>query len=830
MSPTIHTRIGHTRFGNPRLGNPRLGNAGLDAPVAGGLSRRTFLQAIAAGALAGSTFGTLGEQLFGAVPDAWAAPAGPNDGLLVLVTLFGGNDGLNTFVPYGDATYYGLRGDVSIPASAVHVVDGVHGFHPSLPYLAALHRNGNVAAVQGVGMAEPDLSHFASSAIWMRGSFRPPDGTGWLGRWLDGLGGHDDLPAVAVSMSIPLDLTGRTSRAVAVPASGAVYGTERRAADLRLYDGLRAMAAGPSGRGAWHDTLAANMRLQLDSAVALAPSLAAPTPTGDLTRQLAMAANLLNADVGIRLVDVTLNGFDHHEHQLGAHARLLADLDTGLQTFFATLAPSLQGRTTVLVISEFGRTPRANGSAGTDHGTANTLFAIGANVRGGTYGTAPSLTSLDANGRLVATADFRSLYGSVIDGWLGGGGAEVLGGPFEDLHLFAGGPGPTAIAPPPIAVVAPSTASGFVPISPVRAFDTRDGTGGRTGALGPGEQWTLGVTGAVAPPTDTIAVAMNVTAVDATTGTFITVWPAGAARPLAANLNPVPGLAVPNLVVSGLGTSGAVTLYNHAGQVHLVGDVVGWFTTTSPLGLTAITPSRVLDTREGTGVAGPGQVSDGAIIDVVVAGRGGTPASCAAVVMNLTVTEPTAPSFVTAWPTGRDRPLAASANMVAGQTVSNLVIAQVGDGGAVSLFNRAGDTHLVADVIGYVDGGSTGRFVPVTPSRLLDTRDGTGVAAAGPLRADDLRLAVVGRGPVPWHGVTAVLVNLTAVTPSEDTFVTVHPSGTVRPWAANLTAGAGGVVPNMVLARVGDDGCITLHHHQGEVHLVADVMGYVIGG
>jgi uncharacterized protein (DUF1501 family) len=794
------------------------------------LSRRTFLQGIAMGALAGSTFGALGERVFGDVPDAWAAPAGANDGLLVLVTLFGGNDGLNTFVPYGDAAYYGLRGAVSIPAADVHVVDGVHGFHPSLPYLAALYRNGNVAAVQGLGMAEPDLSHFASSAIWMRGSFGAPDGTGWIGRWLDGLGHDHGLPAVAVSMAIPPNLTGRTSRAIAVPVSGAVYGTERRAADLRLYDALRAMASAPSGRGAWHDTLASNMRRQLESAAVLSSSLAVPTPAGDLTRQLAMAANLLNADVGIRVVDVTLNGFDHHEHQLGAHARLLADLDTGLRTFFASLSPSLLGRTTLLVISEFGRTPRANGSAGTDHGTANTSFVVGANVRGGTYGTAPSLTSLDANGRLVATMDFRSLYGSVLDGWMGGGAGEVLGRPVEDLHLFASAPSGTAVAPPPIEVVVPSTASGFVPMSPVRALDTRDGTGGRRGPLGPGEQWTLGFSGAAAAPAGAIAVAMNVTAVGATAASYVVAWPAGAARPLAANLNPVPGLAVPNLVVSGLGAGGAVSLYNFAGQVHLVADVVGWFTTDSSAGITAVTPSRLLDTRDGTGVTAPGPIPEGGAIDVVVAGRSSTPATAAAVVMNLTVTEPTAPSFVTAWPAGADRPLAASANMVAGQTVSNLVVAQLGAGGAVSLFNRAGETHLVADVIGYVDAGSSGRFVPVTPSRLLDTRDGTGVGVAGQVRADDVRLAVVGRGPVPWHGVTAVLVNLTAVAPTDDTFVTVYPSGEPRPWAANLTVDAGRVVPNMVLARVGTDGCILLGHHRGAVDLVVDVMGYVIGG
>lgn len=799
-----------------------------DAVLLPSLSRRAFLQAVALGALAGSSFEAVGRSVFGEVPEAWAAPAAPTDGLLVVVTLFGGNDGLNTIVPYTDANYYGLRGAVSIAPEQVLVVDDRHGFHPSLPYLAELYRSGMVAAVHGVGFPSPDLSHFATMATCMKGAYGDAGGTGWLGRWLDGAAGTD-LPAASISGSVPLHLVGRTGRAVAVPETGGVYGSERRAEDLRLYDGLRAMAAAPSGRGAWHDALASTMRRQLDTAVLVAPALAMPAPAGRAAQRFTMAARLLNADVGLRVVDVSLDGFDHHEHQLGAHAARLTDLDTGLRSFFATLDPRLVGRVGVLVVSEFGRAPAANASGGTDHGTANTLFVIGANVRGGIYGMAPAMDDLDANGRLVAHVDMRNLYGSVVDGWLGGGGADVVGGPVDDLHLFRDPPGPpSAGSHLPIQVVLPEIASRYVPVQPVRALDTRDGTGGRSRPLAAGETWTLRFGGAAPVPPGAVAVAMNLTAVDASMASFVTAWPAGAPRPFTANLNPAPGRAVPNLVVCRLGTGGAVSLYNHTGTVGLVADVVGWFTPSSTSGIVPLTPSRLLDTRDGTGTGAAGAVGERQAISVPVLGRNGVPDRCAAVVVNVTVTEPTEPSFITSWPSGRPRPLAASLNMVTGQTVPNLVIAEVGAGGAVSLYNHGGSTHLVADVLGAIVEGAAGRFVAVTPSRLLDTRDGTG-APAGPVGRAGLRVHVAGRGPVPWHGATAVLLNMTAVAPTQDTFVTVYPAGEAVPWAANLNVRAGDVVSNMVLARLGVDGAIDVHHHDGDVHLVADVMGYVIG-
>jgi hypothetical protein len=269
----------------------------------------------------------------------------------------------------------------------------------------------------------------------------------------------------------------------------------------------------------------------------------------------------------------------------------------------------------------------SNSSDGADHGTASTQFVIGRNVRGGEYGAEPSLAKFDRNRRLLASLDFRSLYGSIVDGWLGGGGSTIVNGTFEDLGLFHGPPGSSPSIPGvpvatarvvPRALVAPG---GFVPMTPVRVFDTRDGTGGRRSPLGPGEKWEFTFGPEVGVAANATAVAVNVTSVDATRRSFITAWPAGEMRPFTANLNPVPGKAVPNLVVATLGGGGAVSLFNYDGNVHLVGDLVGFFSPTAPGGVAPLVPARLLDTRDGTGGVG-GPVGAGQSIDLQVTGRG----------------------------------------------------------------------------------------------------------------------------------------------------------------------------------------------------------------
>ena len=237
-------------------------------------------------------------------------------------------------------------------------------------------------------------------------------------------------------------------------------------------------------------------------------------------------------------------------------------------------------------------------------------------------------------------------------------------------------------------------------------------------------------------------------------------------------------------------------------------------------GYTAVTPDRLMDTRDGLG--GP-MLTGGMARSLQVSGRGGVPASGAiAVVLNVTVTQPAAAGFVTVWPTGVGRPLASNLNMVAGATVPNLVTVGLGTGGQVDLFSSA-DAHLVVDVVGWYASG----LVPVTPGRLMDTREGLGGVVLGP--GDTRELQVAGREGVPATGALAVALNVTVVEPTGAGFLTVWPSGT-RPTASSLNFIAGRTVANAVLVGVGADGRIRLFNSSGTTHVVVDVAGWFDSG
>lgn len=790
-----------------------------------GWSRRRFLQLVGSGVLGGVALGSGGmlDGLFGEQAFA-GAPLGPTDGILVTIVLYGGNDGLNTVVPYSDSRYYAQRGRLAIPASQVLALDGSFGLHPSLTFTRQLWTEGRLAIVHGSGYPNPDLSHFTSMGIWMNGRFGGgAPTTGWIGRWLDGLpAATADLAAATLGQSVPLHLVGAERRALAIPSWGKMFGVSAEAHDLRMYEGLRLMSASPAGRGPWHDMYARTLRAQLQLATDVAPAFR-PEPQGDgLVRDLTVAARLINADLGLRVIDVGMGGFDNHDSQPWEHASLLTELDAGLRAFFATLSPAFVDRVTLLTLSEFGRTPFANGSNGTDHGTANVQFVIGSKVNGGHHGQHPSLALTSQWDRLQSTVDFRQVLGTVVDRWMGGGGSSIVNGNFSALDLFRAGPGsPGAVPTVPTVVLPPAAPCELVPLAPVRLFDTRDGTGGRLGALGAKEVWSPSLAGVSA---DAVAVALSVTAVDATLPTYVTSWPKGTAKPLAASLNVAPGSPASNLVVVRLGADGGASFYNHAGSVHLVGDLVGAFREGDTTGLTPLVPARLLDTRNGTGGRstpfGPGDS-----FDLQVAGRGGTSAGCQAVALNVTVTGQTERSFLTLWPTGTPRPLAASLNMTPGRTMGNMVVARLGSGGKVSIYNKSGTTDLIVDVLGCFAEGAAGKFVPLPPARVLDTREGIG-APKKPVGQTPLKLALAGLKGVPAIGTAAVLLNLTAVQPTANTFVTVYPADSKRPTASNLNARAGAVTPNTVLARLGAGGEVLIFNNMGTVDLVADVMGY----
>ncbi|HEV2089338.1 MAG TPA: VCBS repeat-containing protein, partial [Cryptosporangiaceae bacterium] len=249
----------------------------------------------------------------------------------------------------------------------------------------------------------------------------------------------------------------------------------------------------------------------------------------------------------------------------------------------------------------------------------------------------------------------------------------------------------------------------YTALTPARVLDTRSGVGAPTAKLGPASALGLQVTGRGGVPASGVsAIVLNVTATDPTAVSFLTAWPSGDARPVASNLNYVPGQTVANLVVVKVGAGGRIDLFNNAGATNVVADVAGWYGDSAPSGggaFTPLTPARILDTRAAVGAPAT-RLGAAGTLGLQVAGRGGVPAAgVSAVVLNVTVTEPSATSFLTAWPNGEVRPLASNLNYGPGQTVPNLVVVKVGASGKVDLFNNAGATHVVADVAGWYGPG-----------------------------------------------------------------------------------------------------------------------------
>lgn len=384
-----------------------------------------------------------------------------------------------------------------------------------------------------------------------------------------------------------------------------------------------------------------------------------------------------------------------------------------------------------------------------------------------------------------------------------------------------------AAASAPQPAVADSAAGNYHPLDPARILDTRIGTGA-SGAVGPGQTASLQVTGRGAVPAQAGAVILNVTAVQPTHHGYLTVFPGGTGRPTASNLNFTPGQVVPNLVVAKLGDNGTVDLFNSAGHTHLVADVMGWFDeqpSANGSRLRGISPTRLVDTRDRGAPIGPGRS-----IELQVADTASIPAEATAVVLNVTVTQPTAAGYLTVYPNGVQRPTASNLNFVPGQTVPNLVVAKVGTNGKIRLYNSHGSSHVIVDATAFFQSSNSpadgAGLTATNPDRLLDTREGLGAARRKVRAGESISIDVTGRGGVPQEGVDSVVLNVTVTDPTHHGYVTAHPSGTRRPEASNLNFVPGQTVPNLVVVKVGADGRIDLFNSHGETHLVADIAGW----
>jgi uncharacterized protein (DUF1501 family) len=386
------------------------------------VTRRQFLQGTAA-LTASLAVGACTQS----APDEAAEPGGTlpgagTDGILVVITLAGGNDALNTVAPVEDPTYRSMRGALAIDALAAHDIGEGLALHPALVRGKGLWDAGQLAVVHGVGFAELDRSHFHCMDVWQAGDTNHV-GTGWLGRWLD-LGGNDPLDAVSVGPRLPLLVRGARRSAAVVPTGPfALPGT----ASLRT----RLEGWSPTDDASDLRSLVVRSTADLLTVVdSVAPMVAETTDDDSLSAQLGSVAALIRGGTPTRVFAVELAGFDTHAEQSATHAALLGELDAALGAFLDEVADP---RVTVLVYSEFGRRVAPNGSQGTDHGSAGTVLLAGT-VRPGHHGEPPPLDALVA-GDLATTIDFRAVYGGLLEGVLGVEAADVLPDAPTPLHL-----------------------------------------------------------------------------------------------------------------------------------------------------------------------------------------------------------------------------------------------------------------------------------------------------------------------------------------------------------------------------------------------------------
>jgi len=342
--------------------------------------------------------------------------------VLVVLQLSGGNDGLNTVVPFHQDDYFRLRPTISLAKGGLHRLDDEHGLHPELGGLGELFSEGRVAVVHGVGYPNPDRSHFRSMEIWHTGDPEHPAGdVGWMGRLSDEIVGDrpGSLAALHVgSGDLPLALWARDAFAPSVVGDDAF----RLEGEERFLVRREALLAGGSGgdelaflRSAARTTYDAARRMER----AAERDTALEYPGYGLARRLRLVAKLVTGGFDTRLFHLELGGFDTHARQAPAHADLLRELSASLTAFQRDLeAAGVADRVVTLVFSEFGRRAQENGSRGTDHGVGAPVLLVGSPVRGGLFGTPPDVTHL-VDGDVPSTTDFRSIYGLLERNWLG---------------------------------------------------------------------------------------------------------------------------------------------------------------------------------------------------------------------------------------------------------------------------------------------------------------------------------------------------------------------------------------------------------------------------
>jgi uncharacterized protein (DUF1501 family) len=392
-----------------------------------------------------SALGVLGNPLLSSNPGV------PDHRILVVVQLGGGNDGLNTVIPYGDPAYFNARPQIAVqaPGGTGNTVAlqldqnaGV-GLHPAMTSLKELYDEGLVSVVQGVGYPNPNRSHFTSMDIWQTGRL-DAKGSGWIGRYFDATCNGTPIPegSVAVGRTAPLAMEGNIQKPISFenPALFRWLGEDLHGSMKEPYDAInRAGSLAGTPAETQKDFL---MRTALDAQVASERILAAVAkqplvryPDHALARQLRTVGAMIRDGMPTRVYYATMGGFDTHSAQAGRHGQLLRQVSESVAAFQRDLKEQGNAeRVVTLVFSEFGRRVKQNGSGGTDHGTAAPVFVIGAGVKPGVVGRHPSLVDLD-QGDLKFGVDFRSVYASLLGDWMKAPADKILRGQFASAGV-----------------------------------------------------------------------------------------------------------------------------------------------------------------------------------------------------------------------------------------------------------------------------------------------------------------------------------------------------------------------------------------------------------
>ena len=426
-------------------------------------TRRQFLRTSMLGGALASTVPLFLEKTFLTLDSMAAAtpgqfPTGKDATILIVLQLAGGNDGINTLIPFGDDAYYKVRPKIAIPSGQILRISDYIGLHPRLTGIRDLYGEGHLCLIQGVGYPNPNRSHFRSTEIWQTASDADRNGSeGWLGRYFDSCcQGSDPTVGIAVGGQTPQAFASPHPKGIAFsdpeqfrymseaasdPKSAELFMREMNAPDAGTSHSSLSENSGasigmidgsPDGAGdtvefLQRTALGAQMSSDKILAITRKTKSSVDYPKSQLGNSLNLVSRLIAGGLPTRVYYVSQGGFDTHANQIPSHDRLMTDLNGALSSFVADLkAQGNFDRVLMISFSEFGRRVAENASGGTDHGAAAPLFVIGGGVKPGLYGTYPSLTDLH-DGDLKFNTDFRSVYATALEKWLGAPSEQVLG-------------------------------------------------------------------------------------------------------------------------------------------------------------------------------------------------------------------------------------------------------------------------------------------------------------------------------------------------------------------------------------------------------------------